>query len=82
ADPGKAPQLAPLAIRCWKRCLEIGDRPQLSGHVAGRGSFLAAQSLYALHLTLGQESPAAHWWDVANRLRQEEWLGRSARLLG
>lgn len=81
-EPAQAPQLAPLALTSWKRCLELGDRPQLAGHVQGRGSFLAAQNLYTLHLMLGQEGEAAHWWEVANRLRMDESTGRAARLLG
>ncbi len=82
AVPGHAPDLAPLAIASWKRCLEIGEQPQLTGHVTGRGSFLAAQNLYVLHLVLGQEAEAAHWWDVAGRLRSADSDGRAARLLG
>lgn len=81
-EPGNAPQLAPLAMTSWKRCLELGDRPGFAGHVQGRGSFLAAQNLYTLCLMLGQEDEAAHWWDVANRLRMDESTGRAARLLG
>ncbi len=76
-DPAKAEQLAPLALSCWKRCLDMGDRPELAGALTGRGSFLAAQSLYTLHLVLGLEDEAKIWWDVANRLRLETSLGRA-----
>lgn len=38
----------PLAMSAWKRCLEIGERPDLEGSVIGRGSFLAQQNLELL----------------------------------
>ncbi|MCW1431466.1 glycosyltransferase family 2 protein [Novosphingobium sp. JCM 18896] len=41
----------PLAVTCWERCLEIGERPELEGSVAGRGSHLAT---YNLDLVKGQ----------------------------
>nr|WP_246308613.1 hypothetical protein [Kineosphaera limosa] len=78
ADPRSANELAPLALSCWTRCLEMGDRPDLAGSLMGRGSFLAAQSLYALCLVLGQQAEASRWWDVANRLRSQ--ASRSASL--
>lgn len=80
AEPAHAAQLAPLAKSCWTRCLDMGDRPELAGSLTGRGSFLAAQNLYTLHLLLGQEDEAMGWWDVANRLRLETSLGRAADL--
>ena len=41
----------PLAITCWERCLDIGERPELEGSAAGRGSHLA---LHNLDLVTGQ----------------------------
>ncbi|MEJ5977793.1 glycosyltransferase family 2 protein [Novosphingobium sp. PS1R-30] len=35
----------PLAVTCWERCLEIGEKPQLEGSVAGRGSHLAQHNI-------------------------------------
>ena len=35
----------PMAELAWKRCLEIGERPELDGSVHGRGSFLAEHNL-------------------------------------
>jgi hypothetical protein len=35
----------PMAELAWQRCLEIGERPELEGSVAGRGSFLVAHNL-------------------------------------
>ena len=43
--PDQAPGLLPLIEDAWLRCLEIGERPDLSGAVAGRGSHLAAHNL-------------------------------------
>lgn len=80
AEPNHATQLAPLAVSCWTRCLDMGDRADLCGAVTGRGSFLAAQSLYTLYLVLGQDDVATGWWDVANRLRLQTSLGRAADL--
>jgi glycosyltransferase involved in cell wall biosynthesis len=43
--PGRAAELLPLAEDCWRRCLDLGERPDLPGAVAGRGSHLAAHNL-------------------------------------
>ena len=46
ADPAQAiDHWLPLAQSAWERCLAIGERPDLDGSVAGRGSHLAQQSL-------------------------------------
>ncbi|WP_294271106.1 TPR domain-containing glycosyltransferase [uncultured Sphingomonas sp.] len=46
ADPAQAiGHWLPLAQVAWERCLAIGERPDLDGSVAGRGSYLAQQSL-------------------------------------
>lgn len=38
-------QWLPMAEAAWQRCLDIGERPMLTGAVAGRGSHLAAHNL-------------------------------------
>lgn len=43
--PEQAQVLIPMIEDAWRRCLEIGERPQQSGAVAGRGSHLAAHNL-------------------------------------
>lgn len=43
--PARAAELLPLAEDCWRRCLALGERPDLPGAVAGRGSHLAAHNL-------------------------------------
>ncbi|WP_273595378.1 glycosyltransferase [Roseateles koreensis] len=44
-EPAEADSLLPVIEDAWRRCLEIGERPDLSGAVAGRGSHLAAHNL-------------------------------------
>lgn len=81
-QPGTSVQVGPLAVTSWRRCIEIGDRPELPGTVNGRGSFLAAQNLATLHLAIGAQEEADHWWAEADRLRSADSLGRPAHLPG
>jgi glycosyltransferase involved in cell wall biosynthesis len=46
--PQHATQLLPMIEAAWQRCLAIGERPDLDGAVAGRGSHLAAHNLALL----------------------------------
>ena len=49
AQPATAmSQWVPAAKAAWTRCLAIGDRPDLSGSVQGRGSHLAVHNLTLL----------------------------------
>ena len=49
-DPGQAQsRWLPMAEAAWLRCLEIGERPELEGSVAGRGSYLARHNLAVIH---------------------------------
>jgi glycosyltransferase involved in cell wall biosynthesis len=59
----------PIVESAWKRCLEIGERPELDGTVAGRGSHLAAHNLAALYETFGRPDLAAEYQALAARLR-------------
>jgi len=43
--PERADELLPMIEAAWRRCLELGERPDRPGAVAGRGSFLAAHNL-------------------------------------
>ncbi|MDD2727892.1 glycosyltransferase family 2 protein [Malikia sp.] len=49
----------PLAEAAWQRCLEIGERPELAGSVAGRGSHLAAHNLAVIRAGLVSWAPEA-----------------------
>ena len=44
-EPQRFEALLAGAEQAWRRCLEIGERPDLPGAVAGRGSTLAAHNL-------------------------------------
>ena len=59
AEPQQADELLPMAEAAWQRCLEIGERPDLSGSVRGRGSVLAAHNLAVIHEGLGEHEAAA-----------------------
>lgn len=61
ADPRTANDLLPLVEASWLRCLEIGERPDLDGSVAGRGSHLAAHNLAGFYDALGDVESAARY---------------------
>jgi hypothetical protein len=61
-------QWLPMAEASWLRCLDIGDRPDLAGHVAGRGSFLAAHNLHVVYEGLGDPSRSARYRDLSEQL--------------
>ncbi len=53
ADPAQAVgHWLPLAEAAWEQCLTIGERPELDGSVAGRGSHLAQHNLDVLRSQL------------------------------
>jgi tetratricopeptide (TPR) repeat protein len=60
----------PMAQAAWLRCLEIGERPEQSGSVVGRGSYLAAHNLYVVHEGMGQPSVAAHYLELSQEMRR------------
>ncbi len=51
----------PRAEESWKRCLEIGEQPDLSEAVFGRGSFLAARNLSVIFEIVGDEKNAKYY---------------------
>ncbi|MDE2394048.1 MAG: glycosyltransferase [Burkholderiales bacterium] len=58
-NPAQAPTLLPMALDAWRRCLDIGEQPDIAGSVQGRGSCLAAHNLAVVHEQLGQPQIAA-----------------------
>ncbi len=66
-DPGSAGDFLPIAEQAWKRCLEIGERPDLDGAVAGRGGRMAAHNLAVIYETLGQGELAARYRALSDR---------------
>ena len=67
--PAPSAELVALVEGSWRRCLDLGERPDLSGAVHGRGSFLAAQNLGVLFLVLGRGEEAQQWFERAGVLR-------------
>jgi tetratricopeptide (TPR) repeat protein len=73
----KAPDRAaadflPVAESAWKRCLEIGERPDLDGAVAGRGGRLAAHNLAVVYETFGQTELAARYTALSATLAKAD----------
>ena len=69
-EPDRAlSELLPVAEAAWKRCLEIGERPDLDGAVAGRGGYMAAHNLAVVCEALGRKAEAADYAALAKRLR-------------
>lgn len=68
---GALSDFLPIVESAWQRCLEIGERPQLDGAVAGRGSHMAAHNLAIFYETLGQTEPAARYHALAAELRRK-----------
>ena len=66
-EPGRAGELLPMVEACWQRCLQLGERGELSGAVAGRGSYLAAHNLVVLYENLGMAEQATHYRPLAVR---------------
>jgi tetratricopeptide (TPR) repeat protein len=68
-EPERATDFLPIVELSWKRCLEIGERPDLDGAVAGRGGHMAAHNLAVLYGTLGMAEQAAEYEALAASLR-------------
>jgi hypothetical protein len=68
--PEEAVRLLASAEDSWRRCLEIGERPDLPGAVLGRGGALAAFNLALVCEGTGRQEEAA-------ALRARHGLGRT-----
>jgi glycosyltransferase involved in cell wall biosynthesis len=77
ARPERAAELVPMIEASWLRALDIGERPQLQDTVHGRGSFLAAHNLAALHASFGNEASAAAWRERAAAMRKGQEMRRA-----
>lgn len=64
-QPAWAERLLPTLESAWLRCLALGERPDLEGAVAGRGSHLAATNLALLYELLGRTPEAEHMRSLA-----------------
>jgi tetratricopeptide (TPR) repeat protein len=78
AAPNDAGALLPMIESSWLRAMAIGERPELHDTVRGRGSFLAAHNLAALHESLGDADQARHWREQALALGLPEALATRA----
>ena len=71
-NPGAAlADFLPMVEFAWKKCLEIGERPDLDGSVRGRGGHMAAFNLSVLYRTLGQVDRAEAYEALTERLRRD-----------
>jgi glycosyltransferase involved in cell wall biosynthesis len=61
----------PIAESAWRRCLEIGERPDLEGAISGSGGHIAARNLAFFHDSLGDPQTAAEYRVLAERLRAQ-----------
>ncbi|NOU24821.1 MAG: glycosyltransferase family 2 protein [Methylotenera sp.] len=59
----------PLAELAWRRCIEIGERPNLEGNVIGRGSYLAAHNLAVIFRGRGNLEKANQYDILAKKLQ-------------
>ncbi|MET0384045.1 MAG: glycosyltransferase [Burkholderiaceae bacterium] len=66
-EPVRAGELLPMIESAWLRCLEIGERPDLEGSVAGRGSALAARNLAVLYEGTGRAIEALRYRQAGSR---------------
>jgi glycosyltransferase involved in cell wall biosynthesis len=62
-------ELLPIVEGAWKRCIEIGEQPDLDGSVEGCGSYLAAHNLAGFYEALGIADEAARYAQVEVDLR-------------
>ncbi len=70
-DLGQATQWLSLAEQAFRRCLDIGDQPEMDGSVVGRGSFLAAQQLATVYQMQSRAlaSKAEHYLTQSEQMR-------------
>lgn len=71
-EPGRALEYhLPVAENAWTRCLEIGEREDLDGSVAGRGGHMAAHNLALCYDVMGRAEMAQGCRELANALREK-----------
>jgi glycosyltransferase involved in cell wall biosynthesis len=78
ADPDAAlAEHLPLVEYAWRRCLDIGERPDLNGAVAGRGGWLAAHNLAVFYEVLGKAEMAGQYKTLSAELKVAPLRGSS-----
>ncbi|MDO4232868.1 MAG: glycosyltransferase family 2 protein [Lautropia sp.] len=66
--PEQGPALLPMIESSLKRALDIGERPDLAGSIAGRGTFMAAEKLWAVYTARKDMMQATHYRQLADSL--------------
>lgn len=69
--PEQGPHLLPMMEECWLKALSIGDSVELPGSVSGRGSFMAAQQLWALYDARNDIEKATKYDKLYKKLYQD-----------
>lgn len=69
--PEQGPHLLPMMEECWLKALAIGDTSDLPGSLSGRGSFIAAQQLWALYDARNDVEKAAKYDKLYKKLYEE-----------
>jgi len=79
AEPARGPELVGMIEAAWLRAIAIGERPDLSDSVRGRGSFLAAHNLAVLYGGLGRYDEARRWKVREHVMRADALAGSTNR---
>ena len=74
-QPNQGADLLPMIEHSFNMALKIGDKPDLSGTMTGRGSFMAAEKLWVFHQAQRHTEEAAHFEVLAQDLRQAQASG-------
>jgi len=67
-NPHQGRDLLPMAEHCLTTALKLGDTTDLSGSLAGRGSYLAADKLWALYAARGETEKATFYATLRDEL--------------
>lgn len=70
SNPADANKFINKIEQSWLNCLSIGETPQVSGTIIGRGSYLAAYNLAVFYASLKQQQSADKFFTLASSLKQ------------
>ena len=69
-NPGQGRDLLPMIEHCLTTALKLGDTTDLSGALAGRGSYLAADKLWIFHHAQGNAEQASFYATLRDELHR------------
>ncbi len=69
-NPGQGASLLPMIEHCLTMALKIGDTTDLSGALAGRGSYLAADKLWVFYQAQGMVEQATFYATLRDELHR------------